>query len=113
MYYIEHDGNEYYLGTKEHFEDYLRGVCGEEVFEAYRDLVAKSNDIEIKDLKDELSATEDARKRYEWDSDYYYNKLNGVYNLCQEFRKEVAKSLRLNRKKIMSWIDEIEEESQE
>ena len=113
MYYIEHDGKEYYLGTKEHFEDYLREVCGEEVFEAYKDLVVRGNDTEIKDLKDELSATEDARKRYEWASDDYYNKLNEVYRLCQEFRKEVAKSLRLNRKKIMSWIDEIEEESQE
>ena len=113
MYYIEHDGKEYYLGTKEHFEDYLREVCGEEVFEAYKDLVAKSSDTEVKDLKDELSSTEDARKRYEWASDDYYNKLNEVYNLCQEFREEVAKSLRLNRKKIMSWIDEIEEDSQE
>ena len=109
MYYIKHDGKEYYLGTKEHFEDYLREVCGEEVFEAYRDLV----DTEIKDLKDELDATEDARKSYEWASDDYYNKLNEVYRLCQEFREEVDKSLRLNRKKIMSWIDEIEEESQE
>ena len=113
MYYIEHDGKEYYLGTKEHFEDYLREVCGDEVFEAYRDLVARGNDAEIKDLRGELSVTEDARKRYEWASDDYYNKLNGVYRLCQEFRKEVAKSLRLNRKKIMGWIDEIEEESQE
>lgn len=109
MYYIEHDGKEYYLGTKEHFEDYLREVCGEEAFEAYNDLIIG----DIENLKDELSATEDARKRYEWASDDYYNKLNGVYRLCQEFRKEVAKSLRLNRKKIMSWIDEIEEESQE
>ena len=113
MYYIEHDGKEYYLGTKEHFEDYLREVCGEEVFEAYRDLVVRGNDTEIKDLKDELDATEDARKRYERASDDYYNKLNEVYRLSQEFRGEVAKSLRLNRKKIMSWIDEIEEESQE
>ena len=106
---IEHDGKEYYIWTKEHFGDYLREVCGEEVFEAYRDLV----DTEIEDLKDELDATEDARKRYEWASDDYYNKLNEVYRLCQEFRKGVAKSLRLNRKKIMSWIDEIEEESQD
>ena len=113
MYYIKHEGKEYYLGTKEHFEDYLREVCGEEVFEAYKDLVARGNDAEIKDLKDELSATEDARKSYEWASDDYYNKLNGVYRLCQEFRKEVTKSLRLNRKKILGWIDEIEEESQE
>ena len=113
MYYIEHGGKEYYLGTKEHFEDYLREVCGEEAFEAYNDLVAKSHDTEVENLKDELSATEDARKSYEWASDDYYNKLNGVYRLCQEFRKEVAKSLGLNRKKIMSWIDEIEEESQE
>ena len=101
------------MGTKEHFEDYLREVCGYEVFEAYRDLVVRGNDAEIKDLKDELDATEDARKRYERSSDDYYNKLNEVYRLCQEFRKEVAKSLRLNRKKIMGWIDEIEEESQE
>ena len=113
MYCIRHDDKEYYVGTKEHFEDYLREVCGDEVFEAYRDLVVRGNDAEIKDLKDELSATEDARKSYEWASDDYYNKLNGVYRLCQEFRKEVAKSLRLNRKKIMGWIDEIEEESQE
>ena len=62
-------------------------------------------------MKDELSATEDARKSYEWASDDYYNKLNGVYRLCQEFRKEVAKSLRLNRKKIVGWIDEIENET--
>ena len=109
MYCIEHDGKEYYIGTKEHFEDYLREVCGEEVFEAYKDLVIG----DIENLKDELSATEDARKSYEWDSDYYYNKLNEVYRLCQEFREEVTKSLRLNRKKIMSWIDEIERESQE
>ena len=113
MYIIKHDGKEYYLATKEHFEDYLREVCGEEVFEAYRDLVVRSNDTEIKDLKDELSATEDERKSYEWASEDYYNKLNEVYRLCQEFRKEVTKSLRLNRKKIMSWIDEIERESQE
>ena len=109
MHCIEHDGKEYYISSKEHFEDYLRVVCGEEAFEAYKDLVIG----DIENLKDELSATEDARKRYEWASDDYYNKLNGVYRLCQEFRKEVAKSLRLNRKKIMSWIDEIEEESQE
>ena len=109
MHCIEHDGKEYYISTKEHFEDYLREVCGEEVFEAYKDLVIG----DIENLKDELSATEDARKSYEWASDDYYNKLNEVYRLCQEFRKEVAKSLRLNRKKIMSWIDTIEEESQE
>ena len=30
MYCIEHDGKDYYIGTKEHFEDYLREVCGEE-----------------------------------------------------------------------------------
>ena len=112
MYCIRHDDKEYYIGTKKHFEDYLREVCGEEAFEAYNDLVAKSNDTEVEDLKDELDATEDARKRYERASDYYYNKLNEVYRLCQEFREEVAKSLRLNRKKIMSWIDEIERESQ-
>lgn len=108
MYCIEHDGKEYYICTKEHFEDYLREVCGEEAFEAYKDLVAKSHDTEVEDLKDELSATEDARKSYEWASDDYYNKLNGVYRLCQEFRKEVAKSLRLNRKKIMGWVGTIE-----
>ena len=113
MYCIEHDGKEYYICTKEHFEDYLREVCGEEAFEAYNDLVVRGNDTDIKDLKDELDATEDARKRYERASDYYYNQLNVVYSLCQEFREEVAKSLRLNRKKIMSWIDEIERESQE
>ena len=109
MYYIKHDGKEYYLGTKEHFEDYLREVCGEEAFEAYNDLVVGY----IENLKDELDTTEDARKRYEWASDDYFNKLNEVYRLCKEFRGEVSKSLRLNRKKIMSWIDEIEEESQE
>ena len=113
MYCIRHGGKEYYICTKEHFEDYLREVCGEEAFEAYNDLVIGGIDTEIKDLKDELDATEDARKRYEWASDDYYNKLNEVYRLCQEFRKGVAKSLRLNRKKIMSWIDEIEEESQD
>lgn len=109
MYCIRHDGKGYYICTKEHFEDYLREVCGEEAFEAYNDLVIG----DIENLKDELDATEDARKRYERASDYYYNQLNEVYLLCQEFRKEVAKSLRLNRKKIMSWIDEIERESQE
>ena len=113
MYCIRHDGKEYYIGTKEHFEDYLREVCGEEAFEAYNDLVIGDNDAEIENLKDELGATEDARKSYEWTSDYYYNKLNEVYSLCQEFRKEVTESLRLNRKKIMSWIDTIERESQE
>lgn len=109
MHCIEHDGKEYYISTKEHFEDYLREVCGEEAFEAYNDLVIG----DIENLKDELSATEDARKSYERASDDYYNKLNEVYRLCQEFRKEVAKSLRLNRKKILSWVDTIEEESQE
>lgn len=113
MYCIRHDGKEYYICTKEHFEDYLREVCGEEAFEAYNNLVIRDNDAEIENLKDELSATEDARKSYEWTSDYYYNKLNEVYSLCQEFRKEVTESLRLNRKKIMSWIDTIERECQE
>ena len=112
MYCIRHDDKEYYLGTKEHFEDYLREVCGEEVFEAYRDLVVRGNDTEIKDLKGELSDTEDARKRYEWASDDYYNKLSEVHRLCQEFREEVDNSSRLNRKKIMRWIDTIERESQ-
>ena len=113
MYCIEHDGKEYYIWTKEHFGDYLREVCGEEAFEAYNDLVIGGNDTEIKDLKDELDATEDARKRYERASDDYYNQLNEVYRLCQEFREEVVKSSRLNRKKILSWISTIERESQE
>lgn len=86
----------------------LREVCGE-AFEAYSDLVIG----EIENLKEELDNTEYARDRYDRLSDEYYNQLNGVYRLCQEFRKEVTESLRLNRKKIMSWIDEIEEESQE
>ena len=109
MYYIEHDGKKYYLGTKEHFEDYLREVCGEEAFEAYNDLVIG----DIENLKEELADTEYARDRYDRLSDEYYSQLNGVYRLCQEFRKEVTESLRLNRKKIMGWIDEIERESQE
>lgn len=109
MYCIRHDGKEYYICTKEHFEDYLREVCGEEAFEAYNDLVIG----DIENLKEELADTEDARKRYERASDYYYNQLNEVYRLCQEFREEVAKSLRLNRKKILGWINTIEEESQE
>ena len=109
MHCIEHDGKEYYIWTKEHFGDYLREVCGEEAFEAYNDLV----DAEIENLKGELDATEDARKRYEWISDGYYNQLNEVYRLCQEFREEVVKSSRLNRKKILSWISTIERESQE
>lgn len=109
LYCIEHDGKDYYICSKEHFEDYLREVCGEEAFEAYSDLVIG----EIENLKKELDNTEYARDRYDRLSDEYYNQLNGVYRLCQEFRKEVTKSLRLNRKKIMSWIDEIERESQE
>ena len=115
MYYIyvEHDGKKYYIGTKEHFEDYLREVCGEEVFEAYRNLVmGDSNSKEIENLKKELDATEDIRDRYERIADGYYNQLNEVYRLCQEFREEVDNSSRLNRKKIMSWIDTIERESQ-
>ena len=63
MYYIyvEHDGKKYYIGTKEHFEDYLREVCGEEVFEAYRNLVIG----DIENLKEELADTEYARDRYD------------------------------------------------
>lgn len=109
MYCIEHDGKEYYICTKEHFEDYLREVCGEEAFEAYNDLVIGG----IENLKEELDDTKYERDRYDRLSDGYYNQLNEVYLLCQEFREEVAKSLRLNRKKIMSWIDTIEKESQE
>ena len=109
MYYIEHDGKEYYLGTKEHFEDYLREVCGEEAFEAYNDLVIG----DIENLKKELGDTKYERDRYDMLSDEYYNQLNEVYRLCQEFRKEVTESLRLNRKKILGWINTIEEESQE
>lgn len=109
MYCIRHDGKEYYICTKEHFEDYLREVCGEEAFEAYNDLVIG----DIENLKEELADTEYARDRYDRLSDEYYNQLNEVYRLCQEFREEVAKSLRLNRKKILGWINTIEEESQE
>ena len=109
MYCIRHDGKEYYICTKEHFEDYLREVCGEEAFEAYNDLVIG----DIENLKEELADTEYARDRYDRLSDEYYNQLNGVYLLCQEFRKEVTGSLRLNRKKILGWINTIEEESQE
>ena len=115
MYYIyvEHDGKKYYIGTKEHFEDYLREVCGEEVFEAYRNLVTvDSNSEEIENLKKELDATEYIRDRYERIADGHYNQLNEVYRLCQEFREEVDNSSRLNRKKIIRWIDTIERESQ-
>ena len=113
MYYIRHDDKEYYIGTKEHFEDYLREVCGEEAFEAYRDLVmGDNNSKEIENLKKELDATEDIRDRYERIADGYYNQLNEVYRLCQEFREEVANSSRLNRKKIIRWINTIERESQ-
>lgn len=109
MYCIRHDGKEYYICTKEHFEDYLREVCGEEAFEAYNDLVIG----DIENLKKELDDTKYERDRYDRLSDEYYNQLNGVYLLCQEFRKEVTGSLRLNRKKILGWINTIEEESQE
>ena len=109
MYCIRHDGKDYCICTKEHFEDYLREVCDEEAFRAYKDLV----DAEIENLKEELNATEYARGRFEIIADKNYNQLNEVYRLCQEFREEVVKSLRLNRKKIMGWIDEIERESQE
>lgn len=109
MYCIRHDGKDYYICTKEHFEDYLREVCGEEAFEAYNDLVIR----EIENLKEELNYTEHARGRYDRLSDEYYNQLNEVYRLCQEFREEVANSSRLNRKKIMSWINTIGRESQE
>lgn len=109
MHCIEHNDKEYYICTKERFEDYLREVCGEEAFEAYNDLVIG----DIENLKEELADTEYARDRYDRLSDEYYNQLNGVYRLCQEFREEVAKSLRLNRKKILGWINTIEEESQE
>ena len=108
MHCIEHNGKEYYICSKEHFEDYLREVCGEEAFEAYNDLVIG----DIENLKEELADTEYARDRYDRISDDYYNKLNEVYRLCQGFREEVTESLRLNRKKIMSWIDTIERESQ-
>lgn len=109
MYCIRHDGKEYYICTKEHFEDYLREVCGEEAFEAYNDLVIG----DIENLKKELDDTKYERDRYDRLSDEYYNQLNEVYRLCQEFREEVDKSLRLNRKKILGWINTIEEESQE
>lgn len=109
MHCIEHNGKEYYICTKEHFEDYLREVCGEEAFEAYNDLVIG----DIENLKKELDDTKYERDRYDRLSDEYYNQLNEVYRLCQEFREEVAKSLRLNRKKILGWINTIEEESQE
>ena len=109
MYCIRHDGKDYYIGTKEHFEDYLREVCGEEAFEAYNDLVIG----DIENLKEELDDTEYARGRFERIADKYYNQLNEVYRLCQEFREEVVKSSRLNRKKILSWISTIERESQE
>ena len=109
MYCIEHDGKEYYIWTKEHFEDYLREVCGEEAFEAYNDLVIGG----IENLKEELDYTEYARGSFERIADKYFNQLNEVYRLCQEFREEVVKSSRLNRKKILSWISTIERESQE
>lgn len=109
MHCIEHDGKEYYIWTKEHFEDYLREVCGEEAFEAYNDLVIGG----IENLKEELDDTEHAKGRFERIADKYYNQLNEVYRLCQEFREEVVNSSRLNRKKILSWISTIERESQE
>ena len=109
MYCIRHGGKEYYICTKEHFEDYLREVCGEEAFEAYNDLVIGG----IENLKEELDDTEYARGRFERIADEYYNQLNEVYRLCQEFREEVVKSSRLNRKNILSWISTIEKESQE
>ena len=113
MYCIRRDDKEYYIGTKEHFEDYLREVCGEEAFEAYRNLVmGDSNSKEIENLKKELDSTEYMRDRHERIADGYYNQLNEVYRLCQEFREEVDNSSRLNRKKIMRWINTIERESQ-
>ena len=112
MYCIEHDGKDYYIGTKEHFEDYLREVCGEEAFEAYIDLLIGDNDAEIENLKEELDTTENMRDRHERIADGYYNQLNEVYRLCQEFREEVDNSSRLNRKKIIRWINTIERESQ-
>ena len=78
MYCIEHDGKEYYIGTKEHFEDYLREVCREEAFEAYNDLVIGDNEAEIENLKEELDDTEYARSRFERIADKHYNQLNGV-----------------------------------
>ena len=108
MHCIRHDGKDYYIGTKEHFEDYLREVCGDEVFEAYRDLVIG----DIENLKKELDSTKYAKGRLERIADEYYNQLNEVYRLCQEFREEVDNSSRLNRKKIMRWITNIERESQ-
>ena len=113
MYCIRHDGKDYYICTKEHFGDYLREVCGEEAFEAYSDLVIRNNDAMIESLKEELNGTEYARGRFERIADKYYNQLNDVYHLCQEFCEEVTKTSRLNRKKIISWIDTIERESQE
>ena len=113
MYCIRHDDKEYYIGTKEHFEDYLREVYGEEAFEIYRNLViGDNNGKEIENLKKELDTTECIRDRYERIADGYYNQLNEVYRLCQEFRDELDNSSRLNRKKIMSWINTIERESQ-
>lgn len=109
MYCIRHGGKGYYICTKEHFEDYLREVCGEEAFEAYNDLVIGDTE----NLKEELDNTKYERDRYDRLSDEYYNQLNEVYRLCREFREEVTESLRLNRKKILGWINTIEEESQE
>ena len=56
MYCIRHDDKEYYIGTKEHFEDYLREVCGEEAFEAYNNLVMGDSNIkEVENLKYEIN----------------------------------------------------------
>ena len=64
MYEFEHEGKKISIGTKEHFEDFIRYELGEEVWEAYRDLVVSSFEEEIEELKGELEDKERAFIKY-------------------------------------------------
>lgn len=106
MHCIEHDGKEYYISTKEHFEDYLREVCGEEAFEAYNDLVIG----DIENLKEELEEVINAKEEWGRIADGYNRHLIDTMEICGEIRDYISSSSRLNRKKILSYIKEIENE---
>lgn len=106
MHCIRRDGKDYYICTKEHFGDYLREVCGEEAFEAYNDLVIG----DIENLKEELEAVINAKEEWERIADGHYRHLIDTMEICGEIRKYISSSSRLNRKEILSYIKEIENE---
>lgn len=108
MYELEMNGKKMFCSTKEHFEDFIREICGEEAYEAYRDLVLEER--EIVKLKEELEAEKDAKEEWERISDGHYRHLLNIMETCREMKKDITSSLRLNRKKILSYIKEIENE---